>query len=319
MARKRRERAHNATEQRPQAPPPLPAPPPANSAAKSEAPSSSSGPHRATRKSAPVVREATSPSKAAPSSSKPVDEPARPRPDPPKPKSAPVHAEAPSLPKSAIRDALQALETGCVPEAYETLSRALFGSDDAEPQEEEEVVHKLNEIALLLCRARSTMEEDGDAQLVVNDLDKAQTLWTKFGAESNPPKKLETPVKLHHVRLWAFAALDDYKKVLEEAEIITEKADRITPATSSARMTAFFHLGRLAEAAQAARIYLSFPDPLASQKLAADILQAAEEKKRGDEAYKKGGQWERAMRLKTIDRVAVLQPGHGPPQAESRA
>lgn len=30
-------------------------------------------------------------------------------------------------------------------------------------------------------------------------------------------------------------------------------------------MTAFFHLGRLAEAAQAARIYLSFPDPLASQ------------------------------------------------------
>lgn len=195
-----------------------------NSAANSEAPSGSSGPPRAARKSAPVTPKPTSASKAAPSSPKPVDEPARPRPDPPKPKSAPVQAEAPSLPKSAIRDALQALETGCVPEAYETLSRALFGSDDAEPQEEEEVVHKLNEIALLICRARSTMEENGDAQLVVNDLDKAQTLWTKFGAESNPPKKLETPVKLHHVRLWAFAALDDYKKVLEEAECVLSVA-----------------------------------------------------------------------------------------------
>ena len=100
--------------------------------------------------------------------------------------------------------------------------------------------------------------------------------------------------------------------------IITEKADGITPATSGAPMPPFSPLGPLAEAAQAARIYLSFPDPLASQydctpssslpvavlrahptsvcrKLAADILQAAEEKKKGDDAYKKGGQWDRAI------------------------
>ncbi|KWU42200.1 TPR-like protein [Rhodotorula sp. JG-1b] len=168
-------------------------------------------------------------------------------------------------------------------------------SDDAETQDDEEAVHKLNGIALLVCRARSTMEGDREAQLVLKDLDEAQALSTKFGAESHPPKKIETHVKIHQVRLWALAALGEYEKALEEAEIITEKADKITPATSGARMTAFFHLGRLAKAAQAARVYLSFPDPLASRELAADILQAAEEKKRGDDAYKRGGQWDRAI------------------------
>ncbi|TKA51990.1 hypothetical protein B0A53_05074 [Rhodotorula sp. CCFEE 5036] len=299
MARKRRGRAQNAAADQPQQPPrPAPPAPPTNAPTKSATPSGSSGPPRATRKPAPLAPEPTTASRAAPPSPKPVDEPARPRAEPPKAKSSATHSEPPSLPKCAIRDALQALETGCIPEAYETLSRALSDSDDAEPQQDDDqqVVHKLHEIALLVCRARSTMElGDGDAQVVLKDLDKAQALWTKFGAESHPPKKIEAPVQIHQVRLWALATLGEYEKVLEEAEIITEKADGITPATSGARMTAFFHLGRLAEAAQAARIYLSFPDPLASQKLAADILQAAEEKKKGDDAYKKGGQWDRAI------------------------
>ena len=62
-----------------------------------------------------------------------VYEPARPRPEPPKPKSSPGRAEPSSLPKSAIRDALQALENGCVPE-YEFLSRALLSRTMPRPR-----------------------------------------------------------------------------------------------------------------------------------------------------------------------------------------
>ena len=58
------------------------------------------------------------------------------------------------------------------------------------------------------------MEGDREAQLVLKDLDEAQALSTKFGAESHPPKKIETHVKIHQVRLWALAALGEYEKAL---------------------------------------------------------------------------------------------------------
>ena len=175
-------------------------------------PSGSSGPPRATRKSA--APEPTTASKSAPPSPKPVDEPARPRPKAPTSTASPTDADTPSL-ISAVRDALEALETGCVPAAYTALLYALPGSDNIEP--EKEVLNKIEKLALLVSRARTTMVDTFDAESVLKDLDEAQAVWTKLGAESHPPKQIDTPIEIQEWRVGAHLALGHYKEVLEEA------------------------------------------------------------------------------------------------------
>ncbi|GAA5863434.1 hypothetical protein JCM3774_005289 [Rhodotorula dairenensis] len=255
MARKRRSRApQKAAESAappPQAqsqPPPPPRPAqPANGPAK--------------RKPSPKAPE------AVPIAKKPKPAPARPRPTPtpetkpaaPKPKSAQpdeIGNESPTV-RSEIRSALEALEAGCVSEAYLALLRALSTSDEKLPNED--ALYKIDQAAMLVSRAKKTVREDGNRQDVLKDLDEARAISTELAAGTHPPKKFDSPVTIHRLRLFAHMSLNEYEKVLAEAAAVKSKSAGLLPAVIAMQMTASFQLGRLAEAAEAAEYLLRFP------------------------------------------------------------